>query len=235
MKQYTAANCFTSFVLPHLLFVPEFEERQKTTMTGCLAWNISLFPESSQREHHIHSVWKMIEADNPEPPPPGLEQGYKNDLRMLVEQKRDLFPWLMMNIPKAELSQNGTQEKLSIRIGQSEVEEVDLVTHPDPLGLPIIIEVLRGIQKDTAEQVAWLERVRYNPGVLNDVDRTVGITAYSVQRADLIVYHRMLTVWREAQPAPGVKSVIEYWLEVLNQIEKDSKAILNSLASGYLG
>jgi hypothetical protein len=231
MKHYTAAACFTSFVLPYVLFVREFEERQKAVMTGCLAWNISLFPDPAQREQQIHRVWEMVEADNPAPPP-GLEHGYKNDLRMLAEQKCDLFPWLMTNIPRAELSQNGTQEMLSIRTGKSDVEEVKLVIHPDPLGLPIIIEVLRGIQQDTAEQVALMERVRCNPGVLSDIDRTVATTAYCVQRADLIGYHRMLTVWRETQPAPRVKSVIGYWLEVFNEIEVNSKAVLNSLVSG---
>jgi hypothetical protein len=100
----------------------------------------------------------------------------------------------MTNIPRAELSQNGTQERLSIRTGKSDVEEVKLVLHPDPLGLPLIIEVLRRIQQDTAEQVALIERVRYNLGVLSDIDRNVATNAYCVQRADLIDYHRMLTV-----------------------------------------
>ena len=46
-------------------------------------------------------------------------------------------------------------------------------------------------------------------------------------------YHRMLTVWRETPPAMRVKSVIEYWLEVLNEIEVNSKEVLNSLVSGH--
>lgn len=230
MKHHTAAACFTSFVLPLVLFVPELEERRKAVLTGCLAWNISLFPDPAQREQHIHNVWQMIEADNTEPAPPGLERDYKNDLWMLAEQKRDLFPWLMVNIPKAELRRDCTREMLSVRAGKSDVEEIELFTHPDPLGLPIIIEVLRGIQRDTAEQVALMERVRCNPGVISDIDRTVAATSYCVQRADLIVYHRMLTAWRGAQSEPRIKSEIGHWLEVLNEIEVNSKAVLNSLA-----
>ena len=230
MKQYTVASCFTSFVLPLVLFIPELEERRKAVLTGCLAWNISLFPDPAQREQHIHNVWQMIEADNTEPAPPGLERDYKNDLWTLAEQKRDLFPWLMVNIPRAGLRRDGAREMLSVRAGNSDVEEIELSAHPDPLGLPIIIEVLRGIQRDTAEQAALMEGVRRNPGVLSDIDRTVAATSYCVQRADLIGYHRMLTAWRVALSEPRVKSEIGHWLEVINEIEVNSRAVLNSLA-----
>ena len=79
-------------MLPHILFVRDFEERQKAAMSCCLGWNISLFPHAVLREHQIDMVWKMVEADNQESPPPGLEQGFKQDLRTLVAQKHDLFP-----------------------------------------------------------------------------------------------------------------------------------------------
>jgi hypothetical protein len=54
-------------------------------MSCCLAWNISLFPEAEQ-EDHIDRIWKMVEADNRDAPPSGLEQGFKQDLRMLIAQ-----------------------------------------------------------------------------------------------------------------------------------------------------
>jgi hypothetical protein len=57
-------------------------------------------------------------------------------------------------------------------------------------------------------------------------------TAYCVQRADLIGYHRMLTVWRDTQPASSVKRVIGHWLDVLDEIEVNTKAVLGILASG---
>jgi hypothetical protein len=46
---------------------------------------------NAEQEDHIDRIWKMVEADNQEAPPPGLEQGFKQDLRMLVAQKQDLF------------------------------------------------------------------------------------------------------------------------------------------------
>jgi len=225
-KHYTVAECFTSFVLPHLLFVPDYGERHKAVLTACLAWNIGLFPDPAERERHIQTVWGMVEADNLEPPPPGLEQGYKNDLRMLTEHKRDLFPWLATNIPKVELVQGGKYEALKIQAGKSAIEDIKLVIWPDPLGLPLIVDVLRGIQRDTAGQAALMESVRDNPGQLSDIDRTVAATAYCVQRADLIVYRRMLTVWQAMQPEPSVRGVIGNWLEALNEIDEDSKLVL---------
>ena len=174
----------------------------------------------------------MVEADNQGPPPPGLEDGFKQDLRLLIAQKRDLFPWLNTNIPKAVLRQHGALEFLGIQTGTSDTEEIQIATHPDPLGLPRIIEVLRDIHWDTAEQVKLMEHVRRNPGVLSDIERTQMATAYCVQRADLIGYHRMLTVWRDTQPAPSVKRVIGHWLVVLNEIEVNTKVVLGILSSG---
>ena len=55
--------------------------------------------------------------------------------------------------------------------------------------------------------------------------------AYCVQRADLVGYQRILTVWRGAQPAASVKRVIDHWLGVQADIEADTKAVLNMLAS----
>jgi hypothetical protein len=228
MKQHTAASCFSTFMLPHILFVRDFEERQKAVMSCCLGWNISLFPHAVLREQQIDMVWEMVEADNQESPPPGLEQGFKQDLRMLAAQKRDLFPWLMKNIPRAELNRNGTRDVLSIEAGKG-VEEIQLVTHPDPMGLPYIIEVLRGMQRDTEEQVEQIQQARQTPGALSDIVTTQMATAYCVQRADLIGYHRMLGVWRDIQPAPSVKRLIDHWLGVLDEIEMHTKAVLGIL------
>lgn len=56
-------------------------------------------------------------------------------------------------------------------------------------------------------------------------------TTYCVQRADLVGYQRILTVWRDTQPAASVKRVIGHWLGVLAEIEADTKAVLNILVS----
>lgn len=230
-KQFTVASCFSSFMLPHVLFVREFEERKKAAMSCCLGWNISLFPEAAEREEHIERVWKMVAADNQDSPPPGLEQGFKQDLRMLVAQKHDLFPWVHTNIPKAELIGNSGHDILNIATGNSGAEEIKVITCPDPLGLPLIIDFLRGIQQDTGDQVGLLERARLIRGSISDIETTQMTTSYCVQRADLIGYHRILTAWRDTQPASSVKRVIGHWLGVLDEIEADTKAVLNILVS----
>lgn len=155
----------------------------------------------------------MIEADNRDAPPPDLEHGFKQDLRMLVPQKQELFPWTYANIPKADLIGAGIHDVLTIATGTSTTEEVEILAWPNPTGLPLIIEYLRGIQNDTA-QVGLLEQASRTPGAFTDIVATQMMTAYCVQRADLVGYQRILTVWRDAQPAPSVKRVIGHWLGV---------------------
>ena len=218
-------------MIPHVLFIREQDVRRKAAMNCCLAWNISLFPDAMEREDHIDRVWEMIEADNPEAPPPGLEQGFKDDLRMLVAQKLDLFPWVRTNIPKADLIGTSTHDILRVATGNSAVEEIKVITWLNPLGLPHIIDFLRSIQQDTAAQVELLERAKRIPRSFSDIEATQMTTSYCVQRADLVAYHRILTVWRDTQPAPSVKRVIGHWLGVLDEIEADTKAVLNILVS----
>ena len=224
-KRYTIGNCFTTFMLPHILFVEDFQVRKKSVMICCLAWNISLFPLGEQRLEQINIVWKMVEADNQQPPPPGLEQGFKQELEMLIAQKRDLFPWIKANIPMAELSQKNRLDVLRFKT-DGVVEEVELVTRLDAAGLPHIIQALSTIQDDTAAQVELMHQLSKAGRVFSDIETTHMATAYCVQRADLIGYHKMLTVWRDTQPAPSVKRVIEHWLDVLNEIELNSKKLL---------
>ena len=108
-KQFTVASCFSSFMLPHVLFVEELEARKKAVMSCCLAWNISLFP-SAEQEDHIERIWQMVEADNQDAPPPGLEQGFKLDLRMLVAQKQELAD---PDVIKAFAARVGTERYLT--------------------------------------------------------------------------------------------------------------------------
>jgi hypothetical protein len=234
MKRYTAVSCFVTYLLPHLLFVPDFGERKRVTQVCCLAWNISLSDDAGQRERQLDMVWKMVEADNWEAPPPGLKDGFKQDLRTLIDQKRDLFPWLMSTIPKADLIQKKGRDVLAIEAA-GRTEDIELVIYPDPRGLPAIIEALRTMQRDTAEQVQLVRQARRTPGALSkDMTAHMGI-AYCVQRADLIGYDRMLTVWRDAQPEPAVKRVIDHWLHVLAEIEANSKAVLAVLQDAGSG
>lgn len=197
-------------------------------MSCCLAWNISLFPDIEQ-EDHIERIWKMVEADNRSAPPPGLEQGFKQDLRMQIAQKLELFPWTHTNIPEANLIGAGVHDVLRIATGTGTAEEIEILAWPNPTGLPLIIEHLRGIQSDTAAQVGLLGQASRIPGSFTDIEATQMTTAYCVQRADLVGYQRILTVWRDTQPAASVKRVIGHWLGALAEIEADTKAVLNIL------
>src|SRR5260370_27289446 len=146
-------------------------------------------------------VWKMTEADNLGAPP-GLEQGVKQDVRMLVDQKQDLFPRLKTLITKASLGRANGRDVLSIET-DSGAEEVPLITSPRAAGLPYIIEELRGIQENTAIQVDLMQQARRTPGALDDIMLTQMDRAYCAQRADLGSYQRMLTVWRGEHEAPS--------------------------------
>ena len=63
MKRHTTASCFATFLLPHVLFVADFEERQRIAKVCCLAWNIGLFPDAAERERQTEQVLDMILAD----------------------------------------------------------------------------------------------------------------------------------------------------------------------------
>ena len=217
-------------MLPHVLFVEELGARKKAAMSCCLAWNISLFPESEQ-DGHIDRIWKMVDADNQDAPPPGVEHGFKKDLRLLMKQKNELFPWMHTNIPKADLIGAGQHDVLRIATGTSQAEDIEILAWPNPTGLPLIIEHLRSIQQNTAAQVELLAQAKRVTGSFTDIEATQMATSYCVQRADLIGFQRMLTVWRDTQPAASVKRVIGHWLGVLADIEADSKAVLNLLVS----
>ncbi|MBV8452562.1 MAG: hypothetical protein JOZ29_09855 [Deltaproteobacteria bacterium] len=230
MKAPTTAACFATYILPHVLFVDDFEERRRIVMICCLAWNISLFPEARQREEHIQMVWNMSLSDNPAPPPDGMEHGWKSDMRMLVAKKHDLFPQLIRRIPNAELMQQQPHNVLSVRTDDGD-DQIALVTHPRVEGLPYIIPALQRMREDTQKQVETLQRIAQMPGALKKVEEPRIVTAYCAQRADLIGYHRMFTAWQGAQPDPLIKRGLGQWLGVLNEIEAHTKAVLGIIIS----
>jgi hypothetical protein len=160
-----------------------------------------------------------------------IRQDHRSESHSRIEQKQELFPWTHTNTPKADLIGAGFHDVLRIATGTGTTEEVEILAWPNPTGLPLIIEHLRGIQSDTAAQVGLLERASRAPGAFTDIEATQMTTAYCVQRADLVGYQRILTVWRDTQPAPSVKRVIGHWLGVLAEIEADTKAVLNILVS----
>jgi len=225
LKHTSTATCFATYMLPHVLFVDRFEERRRVAMVCCLAWNISLFPDAREREAHIQKTWNMTLEDNPLPPPDGLEHGWKEDVRMLIEKKHDLFPRLLCRIPRADLVQQQPHDVLNVETDDGG-ETIPLVTHPRVEGLPLIIPVLRRMHEDTEKQLETLQRVAQIPDGLRTIIEPQMATAYCVQRADLIGYHRMLSVWREEQSDPLVRNGIGQWLSVIDTIESHTKQTL---------
>ncbi len=75
---HSTASCFTAYLLPHVLFVGDAEERRRIARVCCLAWNIALFRQAREREQHLEGTVELILCDamaDPCPPPPGFRQG----------------------------------------------------------------------------------------------------------------------------------------------------------------
>jgi hypothetical protein len=226
MKQHSTATCFANFLLPYLLFVRDPDERERIVMSSCLAWNIALFPDAAQREERIAQIWEMVEADNRASALHGLERRFKQDLRRLVVQKRDLFPWLTKRVIKAELTPGDPVDVLCVETDQG-IEEIELVPHPSPIvGLPLLADLLRSTQQNGLGQVNLLLQARQKPRALSDILTTQLATAYCVLRADLVGYHRMLTVWRIVQPACDTEGEIAVCLAMLDAIEQNTQSVL---------
>ena len=64
------------YLLAHVLFVADFEERERIARVCCLAWNIGLFPDARDRERHIENTLDLFFDNEEVPPPPGVRQGY---------------------------------------------------------------------------------------------------------------------------------------------------------------
>lgn len=131
----------------------------------------------------------------------------------------------MRRIPKADLVQRQPHDVLSVRTDDGS-DKIPLVTHPRLEGLPHIIPALHRMREDTEKQVETLQRIAQISGGVKKVVEPRMATVYCAQRADLIGYHRMLSVWQEAIPDPLVKNGIGQWLGALDEIEAQTKTIL---------
>jgi len=60
VRPHTTASCFATYLLPHVLFVADFEERGRIAKVCCLAWNIALFPDAGDRERHIETTLSLF-------------------------------------------------------------------------------------------------------------------------------------------------------------------------------
>ena len=230
VRSFSTAACFATYALPHLLFVAAFEERRRVVHACCLAWNIACFPDATDRERRIRETVDLLAADPLNPMPPGFREGYGGDLRMLAETKRDLFPWRLDTVMRAELDRGPRTDILVVDNGRG-VERIGLATAPSPASLPRVAEVLAGMATDTAAQRRTLEEARRTPGLVEAVATPDMATAYCAQRADLRGYDRMLTVWGDASTDPATKAVAKGLLPVIDEIELDTRGVLAILAA----
>ena len=110
VRPYTTAACFAAYLLPHVLFVADADERGRVAHVCNLAWNIALFPTAAERERHVQATADLVARDaeggdaETGPPPPGLREGFAGELATLVALKRDLFPWQAGLITRADLA-----------------------------------------------------------------------------------------------------------------------------------
>ncbi len=230
VKRHSTASCFATYLLPHVLFVADFEERQRIAKVCCLAWNIGLFSDGAERERQTEQVLDAILSDAADPAPPGFRDGFAGELCMLVEAKRDLFPWRFENVMEADLKWTPRGDVLAVDNGKA-VERIDLSRPPPIEGLPIITKALVQMHRDTRAQRQTLEQARTTPGLIEQVATPDMVTLYCAQRADLRGYHRMLTAWREETSMLEMKAGIDRFLHAVNEIEEDSKAVLEILVA----
>ena len=235
VRPHTTAPCFATYLLPHVLFVADFEERERVARVCSLAWNIGLFPDARDRERHVERTLALFfdgEAvfDGEAAPPPGVRQGYGEELTMLADLKRDLFPWQSAHVMHAVLEPGPGPDTLVVD-ADGTVERIELALNPSIMALPRITKVLGGMHRDTKAQRGTLEKARRTPGLLEQAVGRDMLTAYCAQRADLRGYHRMLATWSEASPGPEMKAGIGRFLLAVDEIEDDTKAVLGILAA----
>ena len=149
---------------------------------------------------------------------------------MLADLKRDLPRWRFENVIEADLKRAPRGDVLVVDNGKA-VERIVLAPPPFIEGLPIITKALVQIQGDTQAQRRTLEEASATPGLVEQVATPDMVTLYCAQRSDLRGYHRMLTAWRDETPMPEMKAGIDRFIQVVNEIEDDSKAVLGILVA----
>lgn len=233
---HSTASCFTAYLLPHVLFVGDVEERRRIARVCCLAWNIALFPNAREREQHVEGTVALILRDamaDPCPPPPGFRQGFADELRWLMEAKRDLFPWQLANVTDVRLEpgSEGT-DALAVDADRT-TERTEMVLRPSVMGAHIVLKALAEMHRSTQAQRATLEQAaRTNPELLGQAVGRDMLTAYCVQRAELRSYGRMLRQWREEVGSePELKAGVGRFLVAVDEIEDDTKAVVDVLAT----
>ena len=183
-------------------------------------------PRASDRSRP--AAGRRIEEEAP--PPPGVRQGYGEELHMLADLKRDLFPWRFENVMEAGLERAPRGDVLVVDNGKA-IERIGLTPPPPIEGLPIITKALVQMHGDTQAQRRTLEEASATPGLVEHVATPDMVTLYCAQRADLRGYHRMLTAWQEEVSMPEMKAGIDRFLRAVDEVEDDSKAVLAILVA----
>jgi len=159
--------------------------RERVARVCNLAWNIALFPSAAERERQVAATADLIARDAEGgaeigPPPPGFREGFADELAMLAELKRDLFPWQPGLITRVDLKLapgRDTVDVLSVETGE-DVESVELVLNPSIMGLPRITKALVEMHQNTRAQRGTLERTQNTPGLLERAVTRDMLTAY---------------------------------------------------------
>lgn len=185
-RSHTTASCFATYLLPHVLFVADHEERGRIAKVCCLAWNIGLFPDACERARHVENTLAMFFDNEEVPPPPGMRDGYGEELHMLADVKRDLFPWQYANVTDARLEPGSPEIDVLAVDADGTTKRTELVLRPSIMGAHIVTGALVDMHRNTKAQRGTLEEAaRTTPELLEQAVGRDMLTAYCAQRADL--------------------------------------------------
>ena len=95
--------------------------------------NIGLFPDAAERAHYIENTLALFFDGEEAPPPPGVRQGYGEELHMLADLERDLFPWRFETVMEAGLKRTPRGDVLVVDNGKV-VERIELSRPLPPRG-----------------------------------------------------------------------------------------------------
>ncbi len=79
MPRHSLASCFATYLLPHVLFVAGFEERERIARVCCLVWNIGLFPHARERARHFEGDLSRHDVGWADRTMAGDPGGYRSD------------------------------------------------------------------------------------------------------------------------------------------------------------
>lgn len=183
----------------------------------CLGWNIALFRQPAEREKQINRIWERIAHDANETPA-GLEELFKRQLRAIVEQKLTFFPAREQSIDMPFLSSADGYDILCIQLEHG-TEDIYLATNPSGNMFTALVEQLKTMMTSTRGEADRVQKLQSVPLALSDVERTQIAIVYSIQRADLVAYHRMLKKWQKEERDPQTISLIEHWLKGIAEMD----------------